>query len=323
MMPALNPSDARLAALLEELRRQLRRVDPVSLHTWAEAIADQYRQRARTTRLRVAQALREVRDLLPSEATTADLTPAVLDRFVAADRGRAWATLDGLLRALRAACSAAVRAGWIEASPFATWDRWPQREQPRRRHLPESEVARLLDSLRARASTWSGARLFTLAAVWAYCGLRRDEALRLQVHDVDLERGVIHVRPHGRRLKTHASAAPVPIPSALASILVEWLPRTKCVWVFPGLRRTGPWTGGTSGKRAGDQLRKAAESIGLVGVTPHTLRHSLATSLAHRGFSPRQTQLVLRHSNQLTQAYYVHPDEPALCGLMRGFDWRA
>jgi integrase len=58
-----------------------------------------------------------------------------------------------------------------------------------------------------------------LASVWAYAGLRRTEALRLRVEDVDLDRRLLWVRGNGRRLKTRASAAPVPICSALAGTL--------------------------------------------------------------------------------------------------------
>lgn len=318
-----SPADARLEALLDALRRSLASSLPTPVSEWSDRVEALYARKAKTTRVQMGQALRVLRGLLPPEATTAELAAGLLDRFVAAVPGRRWATVDGLLRALRAACNLAVRWRILDASPFEGWDHWPEPEPSRRRHLSEAEVARLLESLRSRASTWSGARLHALAAVWAFCGLRRDEALRLRVEDVDLPARVVHVRPHGRRLKTKASAAPVPVPEALASILAEWIPRAESEWVFPGSTRRGPWVGGGAGRRAGDQLRAAAEAIGLRDVTPHVLRHSLATSLAHRGLSPRQLQLILRHSNQETQRLYVHPDEPALVGLMAGFDWGA
>jgi site-specific recombinase XerD len=59
-------------------------------------------------------------------------------------------------------------------------------------------------------------------------------------------------------------------------------------------------------------------------MTPHSLRHSLATELAVRqGLSPRQLQLVLRHSSVTTQRLYVHAEPEILADLLAGFDYSA
>ena len=126
------------------------------------------------------------------------------------------------------------------------------------------------------------------------------------------------VRREGKRLKTVASEAAVPMPTALRPILREWSLCCDSEWLFPGSTKAGPWTGGRAGKRAGDRLKAEAEAIGIQGLTPHTLRHSLATHLrGYWGLSPKQIQAILRHSNQLTQELYCHQDLQDLTGLVR------
>jgi integrase len=71
-------------------------------------------------------------------------------------------------------------------------------------------------------------------------------------------------------------------------------------------------------------LRQAAAEAGVPGMTPRSLRHSLATHLAGWwGLSSRQVRLVLRHTTEFTQAYYVHPDLANLRESMAGFDYQA
>ena len=137
--------------------------------------------------------------------------------------------------------------------------------EARTRHHARTEVARLLELLAAERADWIGGRLHALAATVALTGLRRDEALRLRVEDVHLAEGYLAVRGHGRRLKTRASAQPVPLPDQLVAVLADWLPRTGSEWVFPGVRRQGPWTGGAIGSRGSTPSRPLAGAWGSSG----------------------------------------------------------
>ncbi|WP_422930091.1 tyrosine-type recombinase/integrase [Singulisphaera sp. PoT] len=182
----------------------------------------------------------------------------------------------------------------------------------------------MLELLRSRSKkNWSAGRLHALAAVYAFTGLRRNEALRLRVEDVDLVQGVIFVRPNGGRLKTKKSRAPVPCPAALGKILCNWLSRCGSEWVFPCVRkRDRPWMHGKAGCRPGDRLKAAGKEAGVEGFTPQSLRHSLATHLAGWwGLKEKQIQLILRHTTVKTQRHYVHPDVVNLCKSVRDFDY--
>ena len=139
-------------------------------------------------------------------------------------------------------------------------------------------------------------------------GLRRDEALTLMVIDVDLDASLLTVSDRERR-KTERSAAAVPIPPELVEILRAWIPRCASRWVFPGIRRKGPWTGGACGERACDQIRQAGQDVGVAGLTLMSLRHTWATHARRTwGLSEIEVATVLRHSSPATQAWYVHDD---------------
>ncbi len=299
-----------------------KRFGGIPVDRFAGEIEAIYGSRARTTRCRMRQALRELVELAGPRATTGEITAGLVARFAANHPERKAATTNGLLAAVRAAANLAEARGWIAPGQLAGV-RWSvaETDPPRRRHHSAEEIGRVLAWLKERSRSWTGQRLYALTAVWAFTGLRRMEALRLRVEDVDLERGFLFVRPNGRSLKTLRSASPVPIPAALEGILRDWIGRLGgSEWLFPGEKKRGPWVGGGTGKRAGDRLRQAGEAVGVTGMTPHSLRHSLATILAARdGRSERQIQLLLRHSNSRTQARYIHPDLQILRGLLRAF----
>jgi integrase len=317
-----------LAKLLADLLK-LTEPDPVPLERWRDEVLAEYRPglKAPTTRIRMTQALRELVELAGPGATTRDLTAELIARFATARPQRRAETTNGLLRAARTACNLAIARGYLRTSPFAGRRFWARPDAPTGpRHHGRAEIARVLAHLQDGIAGWAGHRLYALAAVYAYTGLRRDEALRLRVEDVDLGRGFVFVRPNGRSLKTAASHAPVPCPAALVAILAAWIPRSgQGGWVFPGVRGLGPWTGGKAGQRPADRLKAAGRAVGVEGFTPHSLRRSLATHLAgHHGLSPRQIRMVLRHSNDRTQdRHYIQPDLANLAGMVRGFTFDA
>lgn len=308
-----------LAALPEPI------IAPVPLETWRETVTAHYAGKAKSTRLRADQAVGWAIELAGEGATTADLTAGLVARYAGMTEGLRPATVDGRLRALRAATNLALVRRWIAESPFDGATPWPSlRSAPplKSRHHSRADLARFLALLESESESWRGGRLHALGAVYAYCGLRRTEALRLRVEDVDFATGVVRVVRREKGLKTVASEAPVPMPGALARVLRRWVPRCGSEWLIPGVKRLGPWTGGMTGRKAGDQLRMAAERAGVAGLGPHTLRHSLATHLrGWWGLSPKQVQGILRHSNQWTQELYCHEDLANLGALVKDVDF--
>lgn len=268
---------------------------------------------------RTAAKMRHVLDMirLLGVKTTADLTTELIARFVS-ERSEVVnaSTVRGDLSYLSAACTYAVEEGWLERAPRFKRVR-PRATKPTTPMCHSvDDVGRVLEYLRSRAECWEGGRLHALAAVVAYTGLRRDEALYLRCEDVDSALSVLRIVAR-RRLKTLGSEASVPMPTELAMIMESWLPKTESVWLFPGVRRVGPWTGGKCGERAGDRLKQAGEACGVVGFTLASLRHTFATLARRRwGLSAIEVATILRHSNINTQRWYVH-DDPDPSAIVR------
>lgn len=253
--------------------------------------------------------------------STADLTTSLIVRFVA-DRAAAVRinTLIGELGYLSALCSLAVSEGALERSPFAGAGakRFRLRAEPPalKRWHPVADVARALRSMRERSGdSWGAHRLYAAAAVVAYTGLRRSEALNLHVADYDATARLLLVVAR-RRLKTAAAAQPVPAPAELVEALEGWIPRAGSVWMFPNQRRSGPWSGGSPGYRPVDQLKAAGLVVGVEGLTWQSLRHSWATAAEGPwGLGEGQIQRVLRHTRPMTSRGYRHADVANLAAI--------
>lgn len=281
--------------------------------------------RARSTHAAMRRAL-DLLGRVEGVTSTADLTTETLARYVASRADGNTNTTISQLRALKAACNLAVAEGWLDRNPCAS-RMFRLRPSPpiRRTHFAVEEIGRLLEHLEASHLDWKGGRLHALVATVAYTGLRKREALYLQVPDVDLGRGLLVVVARaGNRLKTQASARVVPIPPELETVLRGWLPRCHTIWVFPNLRGTGPWTGGPPGYKPLDQLQAAGRRVGIEGLTLHALRHTLATHLAGRwGLSVEQIRQILGHSDSRTTLdHYIHRDPGHLRDAVRDVSFR-
>jgi len=236
--------------------------------------------RAKKTRAKLRQALDLIAGLLGPDATTADLTPALVGRLIGSrPAGESPYTTAGFLANLRTACSYARSRGYLRNSPFEFRKKWIRVGRPaRKRHHSREDIAKVLALLAAEVgdrsgwARWRARRLQALAAAVAYTGMRRDEALNLHVEDVDLDgRMLLIVERSGHRLKTERSAQPVPIPEGLAPILAAWMRHRmdepeagfpsppSCPSLFPNVTRTNAWKDGPVGYRPLDQLRGAGE----------------------------------------------------------------
>lgn len=182
-----------------------------------------------------------------------ELTTAWAARFVQ------WRTEDGIspntirgdLSYLAAAAAIAVEEGLLRKAP--SWKRIRPRPAPRSRKVLHSiaDVAKVLELLKSRSADWDWHRLYALATLVACVGPRKQEALRLQVQDVCLDSRMLDVVERDWRLKTLGSEAKVPMCPELVEAMAGWLPRSGPVWLFPGVRRKGPWTPRRPGRGSG------------------------------------------------------------------------
>lgn len=298
--------------------------------------------RAKATNARI----RRVLDLFAEQGvqTTADLTVDVIAQFVASRPPELSPnTTATLLVTMRSVCEYAVRFGALRMNPFEIRrpSQWVRARPPTRKqqHHSWEDIVRVLEFARRDAemkdlpwAQWRARRLYALVATVAMTGMRKMEALRLMVEDLRFDVGMIFITPR-HRLKTVASAAPVPMASALTPILSDWLQYRldgpydlrpiDTGYIFPGVTRRCAWTGGPPGEKPLDRLVNLGVRAGIKGrLTFLSLRHSFAThGISKFGFSKEQVRAILRHTTERTQDWYVHPDVDNLRELGKRIDF--
>ena len=161
------------------------------------------------------------------------------------------------------------------------------------------------------------------------CGLRLNEALYLEVSDIDSSRMMIHVH-RGKGAKDRY----VPLPQSTLKLLRRyWLTHRHPCLLFPALGRSG-----TGAKQAQTPMAKSSvqgafrrakfdAAIRKKGVAIHTLRHSYATHLLEAGVNLRTIQRYMGHAQLETTMLYLHLTQKGqedayqlINHVMEGFD---
>lgn len=172
----------------------------------------------------------------------------------------------------------------------------PRRPSRLPNFLTEEEAHRLLssadDSPRDRA----------ILHVLGYGGLRVGELCHLNVDDLDLGNSLLRVRA-GKGDKDRVVVFEAHTVKALEAWIAERSQQAVGdLRLFPVCRET-----------VERMVRERAAAIGIKKkVTPHTLRHTLATTLLKRGLDLRFIQKQLGHASVATTQIYTHVDTGAL-----------
>lgn len=180
--------------------------------------------------------------------------------------------------------------------------RVPPREPPRR--VPsEQQVAALYRA--ARGGDPARLRDRAMLEVLYGGGLRRAEAVALEVRDLDLAEGVVTVRAgKGGRDRL------VPLPARAVATLARYVSEAR-----PLLLRGRPDRGALLLRDSGEPLRARflpdvlqdlGERAGVRHVTAHALRHAVATHLLRAGVPLPHVQRFLGHARLETTAIYTH-----------------
>jgi len=268
---------------------------------------------AEKTRKKMAQVLREIQQVEGVE-TTADLTTLKVAAWVKSREGDNPNTVNGLIDYLRAACNYAVEEGYLHKCPTFRRVRPRPKRPTLNRPLSYEEAATLLTRFRAGAVDWEGRRIYALFALILLTGIRLNEALYAKVDDLDLKARILRVPEREVRLKTYGSDRHVPLPEVLGHVLREWLPHVgQTPWLFPGIKRLGPWTGGMPGRKAIHVLQREAEAASIKGVTWHGLRHTFGShALLYHSQPIWVVQAILGHTDLRTTQRYLHLGQPAI-----------
>jgi site-specific recombinase XerD len=151
-----------------------------------------------------------------------------------------------------------------------------------------------------------GRRDHAILLLLARLGLRAGEVARLELGALDWRAGEVVVHGKGKSLSR------LPLPHDVGQALSAYLrrrPRADSRAVF--LRSRAPLqpltqTGITH------VVADASKRAGVARVSPHKLRHTLATEMLRRGATLAQIAQVLRHRSVTTTALYAKVDRTAL-----------
>jgi len=162
-------------------------------------------------------------------------------------------------------------------------------------YIPEEDVARLLET--AKPSVKEYALLCTLA----YTGMRVGELCSLTVDDLDFGQKTIRITS-GKGDKDRVVILDERVEVALKAYLPTKEKPTERVFVS----RVGERMTEETVQRI---VRACAKRAGLTRpVTPHVLRHSLATHMLRHGADIRVIQRLLGHSSIATTQIYTYVD---------------
>ena len=169
--------------------------------------------------------------------------------------------------------------------------------------LPIGEVERLLEAASV-GDTPASLRDRALLEVLYGTGARISEAVNLDLDDLDLEGGALRLFGKGSKERL------VPLGSFAREALQAYLVRSR-----PGLAGKGKGTPAVFLNQRGSRLsrqsawavlRACAERASVPGhVSPHTLRHSIATHLLEGGADVRVVQELLGHASVTTTQIYT------------------
>jgi integrase len=244
------------------------------------------------------------------------------------DRGLSGGHVRKIVGVLSAILALAVKDRRLPSNP-AVGINLPRTRERERRYLTAAQVFELADASTTlpadrphRATDGSFGQYRLAVLVLAYCGLRWSELAALRVKRVDLLKRRITVAEavveiNGSRLewgtpKSH-EARSVPIPAFLANELAAYLAgKDADELVF-----TSP-EGGVLRNRGARKawFNRAAEAIGVAGLTPHELRHTAASLAVSSGANVKAVQRMLGHASAaLTLDRYADLFEDDLDGV--------
>jgi integrase/recombinase XerD len=134
-------------------------------------------------------------------------------------------------------------------------------------------------------------------------GVRRKEASRLKVSDIDSQRRVIHIR-QGKDSRDRD----LPLtPKLLAALREYWRWKKPQNYLFPSTPGHHGLEGSISDKTVWYVCKRAATKAGInKRIGPHTLRHSFATHTLEAGADLRTIQLLLGHRELKDTIIYLH-----------------
>lgn len=281
-----------LAEFIQTRQRHIGPRDPSQVLI-TDLLADYAREHGPDTAApwRIAAALKSLVEFWQGRSVT-DVTPGTCRRFEKV-RNRSAGTVRRELGVLRAAINHAFKEGRLTRTVFVEL---PDRPPARDRWLTQAEALALYRASMREPRVRLHLPLFILIGL--YTGQRKEAILSLRWTQVDLIAGRINFNAHNAT-RSNKRRAHLPIPLTL----LRRLQRARKRGVELG------FVVHENGKRLKDikhGFSSACRRAGLIGVTPHTLRHTCATWLMQGGVPMWDAAGFLGMSRETLELVYGH-----------------
>ena len=173
------------------------------------------------------------------------------------------------------------------------------------RKLPEfvreQEMEELLDAPILGGDPALNIRNKLIINILYSCGIRRDELAKITDADIDFYQKEIRV--HGKRDKTRI----IPVADELLAEIKEWQTVRDGLYSFPA---PAPLICSKRGKLSGQAIygivHQLLMSTGATHKSPHSLRHTFATSLLNSGAEINSVKELLGHASLQSTQIYTH-----------------
>lgn len=227
--------------------------------------------------------------------------------------GRGESVRQGVVVAVRSLGEWCLAHGMVEVNPGASLS-GPRPYRREIKVLTVSEVARLLwgDKPGALPRDPLAMRDRVLLGVAYVAGLRASEIGPLEAEGVAWQEATQTFSILVRRGKASGQDVRLPLDRPVSRMLGAWLtarPPGRFLW-------GRPLTRGAVRKI----LQRRCGEVGIVAggrrISPHVLRHSLATHLLQEGLDIREVQLLLRHRSIATTEKYLHANVDRLGAVL-------
>ncbi|HZF08919.1 MAG TPA: tyrosine-type recombinase/integrase [Thermoanaerobaculia bacterium] len=257
--------------------------------------------------------LRQFREHLDAHSQVAEMTAvdkAVLREFIQSlFSGNAEKTIKRKVATVKAFFHHLEREDAIVVNPFRKMDVRIKETRRLPRTVALADLKKLFRYLYDLKQSWKDRESFAYRALVRdiavlellfATGARVSEVCSLRVEDVDLRRGSVRILGKGGRER---------LIQLCDEEVMASLRDYRALWIDDGV--DGPFLHNRFGRRISDQsvramLRKRAALSGLsLSLTPHMLRHSVATLLLEEGVDIRYIQSLLGHSSISTTQIYT------------------
>ena len=309
------------------LRLQLGEPEPIKHVLFSEA-ADRFLAYKRAkhrdkpaTAKRIATSMASWREFMGQRSISGWKRGDVLDYLTwRRETGRLEVTLRKDVLAGRQCARFALDHRWLEHDPFVDVEVPTDRDSRNELVLTREEVTAYLARADKHHALGDLARLLLNQGIRPAC-----EGLRIRVEDVDLERGLLHIRDS----KSRAGERTLRITDESKRILARRIANTDGHWVFSrraddprarpgGLQRPLTYSGLVG---VHERVLKAVEGA-VPPFTLYSLRHTFATWFYDATKDLVALKEVLGHSDLRTVMRYVNDSQPRMDRAMELFEGR-